>query len=702
MPQCIAQQDQSTWLSALTTCTAKRCTSHFGIICTHHQWLTQLSCLSVAFSPDVIEHYLPYCGRSVLAKAQLHLWTRTITGRAWLVDVGDANGLERLSPASLAEGYAAVDVIYKAPSCLTDSASSRSIEPFQHVMASCSFTGTSQHTGNAARPWEYSESQRSVISLDSETAGYDLIQRRIRNGNYFDITCFCSAFTIDPEEEPCSESGQLDITKERLWTNATCGSTSLPDSWADGLKIIGPAYIPIEDWHWPIRIADIPKPLSTALDQCATDACESGLSGYCEVKRAVDRACFCHEVSYDFCKGSCQNFESRIDYIKWLHHTCSRVQDWHGLPENWRRLATPAPLEMIPWRWTIKPSNESDHASFTQLRYPGATEACASNEWKLASFALVNTATCFAAMLSQRIGTHRIARGSSSRSHPASWILKGTLIAAMQILANWLNSLFVQQTPGYENVPVIQLILIWCSIPRLAWLSTLLFGIQPSGVKQLSAAASSLFAEVILQSLSSYYIVMTVNYGREHNFYLGGTEGAERGGQADIMYAGALVWLIIIGVVLVQLTKISRGMDRQTGPGSLDPPKWSEGNQTTSSTANDLVAHLGSRDAVAHHIVDKCRDSEETPLTSSERGNHTAYGTFPVEGQHHWALQKAFVEHEGYTVTVIGMLLLWIAQWLFWGGFVGLSSDEFCLPRLGVLTAVWITFSMAGTMIIHL
>ena len=73
MPQCIAQQDQSTWLSSMTKCTSKRCTSHFLFICTHHQWLTQLSCLSIGFSADVIKGYLPYCSRSVLAKAQLYL-----------------------------------------------------------------------------------------------------------------------------------------------------------------------------------------------------------------------------------------------------------------------------------------------------------------------------------------------------------------------------------------------------------------------------------------------------------------------------------------------------------------------------------------------------------------------------------------------------------------------------------------------------
>ncbi|RFU26863.1 hypothetical protein B7463_g9467, partial [Scytalidium lignicola] len=246
MPQCIAQQDQSTWLSTMTKCTAKKCTSHFGFICTHHQWLTQLSCLSIGFSSDVIEKYLPYCGRSILAKAQLYLWIRKITSRTWLVDVGDANGLP---PDSLAEGFAAVNVIYKAPTCLTSSVSAPSMEPFQHVMTSCSFTSTTQHTGNAARPWEYSKSLRSMIALDFESVGYNLTGHYIGYGKYFDKECFCSAFTIDPKKEPCSAPGHIDLTKERLWINATCGSMSLPENWTDNLKTTEFAYIPIEDWH---------------------------------------------------------------------------------------------------------------------------------------------------------------------------------------------------------------------------------------------------------------------------------------------------------------------------------------------------------------------------------------------------------------------------------------------------------------------
>ncbi|KAI1117881.1 hypothetical protein F5Y14DRAFT_402306 [Nemania sp. NC0429] len=677
MPQCIAQQDQSAWLSVMTRCTSKRCTSYFAFICTYTQWLTQLSCLSTGFSPDVIRGYLPYCGRSVLAKAQLYRWVRSITGRTWLVDVGDANGLENLSPASLAQGYAPFDATYKAPGCLTGSVSAYSMEPFQRVMASCGFTSTTWHTGNSARPWEYSESLRSMTTLDSETAGYDLAGRSIQTGYYFDKECFCSAYTLNQKPEPCAEPESIDLTKERLWINATCGPTSLPDNWTDALKTTGSVCIPMEDWQWPRCVADIPKQVIERKNQCATDACEVDSSGYCKVKRSVDRACFCRDVSYDSCGGSCQIFETRIDYIKWLHNTCGNVQDWHGLPDNWRQLAAPSLLDLIPWRWTVKAFNDSKNASSPQLEYPEAEETCASNEWKLGSFALVNLSifvvTFISHKASRRTSTqNRGTRGFLSHAHPSwRWLFDGILIAALQLLANWINTFIVRMSPGYEDVPVLQLMLLWISMPRPTWFAILLIGAQPFDSMNISAAASALLAETLLQSLSTYYMFLTVNYGREHGFYFGGLEQAERGGPAKIMYYGALMWLALRTLVVI---RDCRRIMREMGSDDLNSPKPQKGGRTTSSADENREAEVG--------------------LLASSSGGRVVYGTFSFTDEDDEALRKSFVKISATTVG--SMLLLWVAQWLFWGGFIGLSSEEYCLPNLEVLTAVWTVFSVAG------
>ncbi|OOF98685.1 hypothetical protein ASPCADRAFT_204459, partial [Aspergillus carbonarius ITEM 5010] len=685
MPQCVAQQDQSVWLRAMTKCTSQRCTNHFGIICTHHQWLTQLSCLSDAFSSEVVANYLPYCGRSILAKAQLYQWIRNITGRTWLVDVGDANGLQALSPASLAKGYTAVGVVDNAPPCLTSTVSALSREPFQRVMASCGFTSTTQHTGNAARPWEYSERLRSMTALDFETVGYDLVHHRLKDGEYFDKDCFCSAFSLDLNNEPCSESGQLDFTKERLWIHAVCGSMSLPDNWMDGLKTTEFAYIPIENWHWPKCVADMPKQVIQRTDQCATDACEVDSSGYCKVKRAVDRACFCRDISYDSCGGSCHIFEGRIGYVKWLHDLCGSVQDWHGLPDNWHQLIVPTPIEMIPWRWTLKPSMDSDIANITTKLATKATETCPSNDWKLGSIALVSIAGLLAIFFSNITDKNKTQPGFEWHSLPLSWVYKGTLIATLQLTANCFNVLLVQSTSGYEDVPAFQLILLWSSMPRLTWLMILLVGLQPFRAVEFSAAASLLFAEVVSQFLSSYYMLMTVDYGRQHNFYLGGIGEAVRGPPAETMYAGALMWLIIIGMALVQLMHAMRNRIRSTG-------------SVLAQQRKALRKHRrGLRNGYAQGRMDRPIGSEESLFTSSMGGNHMVYGTFAARDQHEWLSQMVFPGF--YPTTIMTMLLLWIAQWFFWSGFIGLSLEEFCPPKLGLLTAIWIASSTMSAII---
>ncbi|KAI1270094.1 hypothetical protein F5Y18DRAFT_367066 [Xylariaceae sp. FL1019] len=625
MPQCIAQQDHSTWLRAMTECTRQRCTSWF-VICTHNQWLTEIACLSESFSPDVVRDYLPYCGRSVLAKAQLSHWIRNITGRTWMVEVGDANGLQDLSPASLASGYAKFGVTRKAPTCLTTSPSASSTETFEHVVASCSFTSTTQHTGNAARPWEYNAHLRSMVALDSETAGYDLTQGSIEQGDYFDKECFCSAFTIDPETENCSGGpGHLDLTIERLWMNATCGSTSLPKNWTDVIKVTGFAYIPMENWQWPRCVVDMPKEVTGLPDQCGADACDLDSDGYCRVKRSVDRACFCRNISYDSCSGSCHIFETRMDYIDWLHGLCGNVPNWQGLPDDWLQLTSPTPQDMIPWRWTVKPSGDPDIVE------------TASYAWKLGSLALINLASFIAAFISLKANLHQTSD---------SFVVKGTLIAAVHLAAHWFNALIVQKTPGFGDVPVVQLMLLWSTMPRPTWFTALMIGVHPSEWRDTPTAATFYFAEWILQIVSSYYMVMTVSYGLQHGFYIGALTGAERATSAGIMYLAAIIWVAIGCLVLFQ--------------------------EVRDSTR---------------------RSPEKTPLMSHQWG-HLVYGTVSTENQDERVWHEVFIGPR--TTSGVPLLLLWIAQWLFWGGFLHLSSGEFCLPHLGVLTVVWSVSSVVG------
>lgn len=675
MPQCISQQDQAVWLSTMTRCTSKICIRHFGIICTHHQWLTQLSCLNTAFSPEVIQGYSEYCSRSVLAKAQLYQWVRKITGRTWLVDVGDANELQGLSPASLTEGYASFDVRRAAPRCLTQSTSAPSGESFGHVMASCMFTDTTQHTGNPARPWEYNESQGSMVALDSETVGYNLTLHSIPAGTYFDKACFCGAFAMDLAKEPCRDLVQLDFTKERLWMNATCGPESLPYYWQKGLKTTGYSYIPSEDWQWPKCVDDMPQQVTGLVEQCATEACDRDADGYCKVKRVVERDCFCRDIRYESCGGSCHIFETRMDYVKWLHTLCGSVRGWHGLPVGWWRLAAPTLLEMLPWKWTVKPN----FASITRAGSSNPTQQCASNEWKLGSLALINLAPILAKFLCRGKGLKRIARRYLWAPPQGSFVFAGTVIAALQIFANLINAYLVQITPGYDNVPIIPLMLLWCTMPRLAWIPVLIIGVQPTESMSAPASASLLFGESILQLISSCFMVSIIVYGLQHGFYSDGLKDAERGTAAEVMYSAALIGPAVIVLLLMLWTPTLLKIDCLIGSDSDTTHERKRSEQTPSTIIEDPLVRSDEycariRDKTAYPSPFMGRAFKETMPINMEGECYTAYGTVPAMKQNDQNCEEALANKRALTTLLL--LLLWAAQWLFWGGFIVLSSEE--------------------------
>jgi hypothetical protein len=589
------------------------------------------------------------------------------------VDIGDARGLQTLSPASLAKGYAEVDVAYKAPTCLTDSASASSIESFQFVMASCGFTSTTQHTGNAARPWEYSEAQHSIIALDSETASYDAISWHwIGPGDYFDKQCFCKTFTKDPEKESCSGTG-LALTKERMWMNATCGPDSLPTNWTNGIKTTAFNYIPTDSWRWPICVNDMPEEVIGLIDQCAANACDVDSDGYCKVTSAVDRACFCRNISYDTCKGPCHVFETRINYIKWLHDLCGRVEGWNGLPEDWRKLAALTPLDTIPWRWSLTDSDNS-------------TQTCASAEWKLASLILVNTGTILAGIFGPRTET---THNYLLLSYQSSWFTMGAAIAALHLFANWINAMLIQSTPGHEDIPIAEMILLWCSMPRSTWLTILLTMLQSSKTAAFpNIIAGCLFAEAILQLLSASPMLTTISYGWQHDFYTSTMTKLDPLPSAKVMYIGALFWFLIVILALILALQVLSDLNT--------PAPTTNDKQPRPTVTEELATTFNSRwnrweEKLAQYWVQQSCDSEQTPLTST---SCTSYGTHSDR-----VFRVVFLKRRMVRLALIAggsLFLLSVAQWMFWIGFIGVGKDIFCLTRLEVLTGVWVVAAVVG------
>lgn len=687
MPQCIAQQDTVAWLDAMTRCTRKICINHFGKICTRHQWLTQLSCLSVEFSPGLVRSYLSWCSRSILAKAQLSSWIRVITGRAWLADVGDTIELQHLSPASLQLGYASIGVTQKAPTCLKTTITIDPRESFDKAIASCSFENMSYHIGNADRPWEYSESLLSMIALDYVSVGYDLTGDQIPYGNYFDKKCFCDRFSAARGEAACSARENLDLTRYGLWITNICGPEFLPTDWAAGSRTTVYDYIPVEDWTWPKCVADMPEQVTERTDRCATNACEVDHEGYCRIRRTIDRSCFCSTIGYNTCGGSCHIFESRINYVHWLYDLCGHVPGWHGLPEDWQRLTVPTNSELLPFDWELKPGSENTGDQSLVFFF------------KLINLILLNATPFLAIFLSASLsesGSLKTPHSNKAQNllpkglrgdYAENRFLVGVSVAAFNVLATILTSIIARATPGLEEISFYELTLLWCSLPRISWLASLLVIVKQPQIDTI-AISTTLAIEWLYQALAASTIVQAIQYGIEHDFYLEWTERLGASVAAKFIYAGALMW-VTIGVTAVVLI-VHSVFESNTAPHDHTDSK-----QKRSPTKKVNRFMLSFHEQWSHvtklfrvfnrqwnhfeqltyrFLTYRGHSLEEERLINNfSRAFNTDYGTLPSSVVVAPPLKTLPVRL--YSISIASFVLLWMAQWMFWGGILGLTSD---------------------------
>lgn len=250
------------------------------------------------------------------------------------------------------------------------------------------------------------------------------------------------------------------------------------------------------------------------------------------------RARWCRDISYpQTCGGLCPLSWERARLVAWMQETCSPVLGWSGLPQDWINLLEVQASDLNPWPWNV-----------TSLR-PGDAERCPSPGGLLGAFAAINIALALVTPISgRRTVLMRVSFGYLGNLDTQTWFPMGVLIAALNIMINFLNAVLIARAPGYENLDVKGLGLLWCTRPRLAWIVVVLV---PWGGKDglyLSSAASSLTAEVILQLISAYVFGHVTNYGRKQRFYsldrgIGDTEFGRAG---LTMYAGAVIWLVVV------------------------------------------------------------------------------------------------------------------------------------------------------------
>lgn len=130
---------------------------------------------------------------------------------------------------------------------------------------------------------------------------------------------------------------------------------------------------------------------------------------------------------------------------------------------------------LIPRSWRAQYSAADD-----PRLGPKIPPRCPSQETKLGLFALINGVTFVATItFGQRTVVHKLTfRKCGKPDGNIYWVPIALFITALSRRPNVANAIIIRATPGFPQVSVAGLVLLWCSRPRIAWFGALLFSLQ--------------------------------------------------------------------------------------------------------------------------------------------------------------------------------------------------------------------------------
>ncbi|KAF2647552.1 hypothetical protein K491DRAFT_299178 [Lophiostoma macrostomum CBS 122681] len=431
-----------------------------------------------------------------------------------------------------------------------------------------------------------------------------------------DIPCLCKDMDVQAK---CNTTG-IERTVDYLWFNSTCGSFSgfpgLPAAWENSLLTMNSSYgAPKNFSTWPdCANVNACKPiLNGTVTNCTQTLCDiDPQTGVCNsTSSGVKPLCFCSPLNYDHtCNQNCKLSWEREQYLHWMNSTSIPDSSWRSLPGNWVDLLQVQDYELLPWNWRIQiTATKSQNSTVAAERQ----QHCPSTSSKLAAFAAVNAAMALLIPLfGRRDVMKKITFGFFGKRASPMWLATGPLTVILHVASNAIAALMIKQTPGFGSVDVGQLILLWCTRPRLAWMIIALIPFQASNEIYFSVASSTLIAEVFLQILGGCYMGVATNYARRQKWYqVGHLTRTARGRDAMVMYAGSIMWLSVIVIAIAtcvwSLLGLSRfvaaiagairGLDRQARrhAKSLEKRAAAVAGQRDSSVKPSLIQGLAVR-----------------------------------------------------------------------------------------------------------
>ncbi|KAN0102623.1 hypothetical protein V8E51_010936 [Hyaloscypha variabilis] len=284
---------------------------------------------------------------------------------------------------------------------------------------------------------------------------------------------------------------------------------------------------------------------------------------------AASPECFCSNITQSTCTQICNSGEEPEAYVQWVTSACNQssnneteippTQFASWADENYFR--TLAQEHQLPWNLTVQYDPKDDHSP-PSSRKP---KPCPSTFSKLGSFALINllVLTCTLVFF-RRTVIYKLTCHKCGRPGSPMWLFTGTLSAGLLVASNYANAVIVRSTPGYSSVPVAQLMLLWCSRPRISWVAVLLIWMQKEQSMYFALGASALVSEAILQILTAVYLGQTVHFASSNGYYVysSSVRGVPNGSDALIMYIGALIWAISVGATILQIILSFLGVGR--------------------------------------------------------------------------------------------------------------------------------------------
>lgn len=164
---------------------------------------------------------------------------------------------------------------------------------------------------------------------------------------YVDLSLFCTGWKWSDLQSGCPNlcMANLEPSSLLLWLNTTCGQTSgftgLPNDWTDSLAVPNSTYTsPFSGPSCAQGGNDTNCDIPSTISSCTKSLCGSvDQNGDCNAVSMINMECFCSSINFSGCiasGGQCSSSIQETGLLLWLNTTCSNVQGFVGLPNNWQ------------------------------------------------------------------------------------------------------------------------------------------------------------------------------------------------------------------------------------------------------------------------------------------------------------------------------------------------------------------------------